>query len=230
MNNITIILIMFFVLIVIPIIFARLSGRDPMEVFFGSRVKGSAFAAKDKEEVKKESETKNTERNSDRNDLLVTLSDLISYTRRNRFYVIMPGTLQYQDKMANLGAIIITRGAVIGVNCFGYGGTVTAGSGKDDWSQRINGEKKRFESPVVKNGEQEQILKDVLAAEGLQDVESRVIGVFTSPSVQLTGAGGTGCYTRNTLKKYLASDECMVSRNITPKEVGKKLEPYIKRK
>jgi hypothetical protein len=70
----------------------------------------------------------------------------------------------------------------------------------------------------------------VLDAEGLKDVECRVIGVFTSATVQLTGAGGTGCYTRNTLKSYLASDECVVSRDLVPKEVGRKLEPYVKRK
>ena len=46
MNNITIILIMILVLIVVPVVFAKISGRDPMEVFFGSRVKGSAFAGK----------------------------------------------------------------------------------------------------------------------------------------------------------------------------------------
>ena len=85
---------MILVLIVVPVVFAKISGRDPMEVFFGSRVKGSAFAAKDKGEAKKENTAKKTEKNSDRNELLVTLSEITNYVRRNRFYVIMPGTLQ----------------------------------------------------------------------------------------------------------------------------------------
>ena len=92
---------MILVLIVVPVVFAKISGRDPMEVFFGSRVKGSAFATKDKEEAKKENTAKKTEKNSDRNELLVTLSEITNYVRRNRFYVIMPGTLQYQGKVAN---------------------------------------------------------------------------------------------------------------------------------
>ena len=62
MNNMTIILIMILVLIVVPVVFAKISGRDPMEVFFGSRVKGSAFASKDKEEAKKEKQQKRRKR------------------------------------------------------------------------------------------------------------------------------------------------------------------------
>ena len=73
MNNMTIILIMILVLIVVPVVFAKISGRDPMEVFFGSRVKGSAFASKDKEASRKENTAQKTEKNSDRNELLVTL-------------------------------------------------------------------------------------------------------------------------------------------------------------
>ena len=42
--NLTIILIMIAVLIVLPIIFARMSGKNPMEMFFGSRVNDTSFA------------------------------------------------------------------------------------------------------------------------------------------------------------------------------------------
>lgn len=229
MDNLTIIIIMITVLIVIPIIFARMSGKNPMEIFFGSRVNDSAFGKKDNPESTTGKGAKKTEKNSNKNDLLNTLSSLANYTRRNRFYLIVPGTLEYGGKMANLAAIIITRRGVIGVNCFGYGGKIVAGSGKDDWTQTLNGEKTKFGSPVAKNEEQAKILKSVLDAEGLGDIEYRVIGVFTAPNVQLSGARSSHCYNRDSLREFLASDACMVSHDITPKEVGDKLGPYIKR-
>lgn len=229
MDNLTIILIMITVMIVIPIIFARISGKNPMEVFFGSRVKGSAFDKGGSGQAQDTGKSRKEEKNSNRNELLVVMSDMTSYARRNRFYIIMPGTLQCKGKMAHLAAVIITRGSVIGVNCFGFGGSITAGSGKDDWSQTINGEKKKFTSPVVKNREQEAILRGVLDDAGFKDVNAKVVGAFTASNVKLTGAGGTGCYDRNGLKRYLASNECMVSRDLTPSEIGKKLEPYVRR-
>lgn len=229
MDNLTIILIMIFVMIVLPIIFARMSGKNPMEIFFGSRVKDSAFQSRSAGVGEPEKKNKREEKNSNRRELMIVMSDLTSYARRNRFYMIMPGTLQYNGKTANLAAIIVTRRAVIGVNCFGYGGKITAGSGKDDWTQNLNGEKKKFASPVVKNQEQERILRGVLDAEGLRNVECKVVGAFTASGVQLTGAGGTHCYDRRLLGNYLSSDECMTSRDLIPKEIGEKLEKYIKR-
>lgn len=229
MDNLTIIIIMIVVLVILPIVFARMSGKNPMEVFFGSRVKGTAFDKKEDAENEKKARPAKKEKNSTKDDLILLVSDLTSYVRRNHFYIIMPGTLSHKGKTANLAAVIITRGAVIGINCFGFGGKILAGSGRDDWTQTMNDEKRRFPSPVVKNEEQARILKDVLAAEGLGHIETRVVGVFTAPGVQLSGMGGSGCYNRETLKNYLASDSCMVSRGIEPAEIGKRLEPYVKR-
>ena len=53
--------------------------------------------------------------------------------------MIMPGTLQHKGKTAALAAVIITRGMVLGVNCVGFGRPIMAGSGRDDWTQTING-------------------------------------------------------------------------------------------
>ena len=50
MDNLTIILIMIAVMIVIPVIFARLSGRNPMELFFGRRVNDTGFGAGEKKQ------------------------------------------------------------------------------------------------------------------------------------------------------------------------------------
>lgn len=228
MDNPTIILIMIAVLIVIPVIFAKASGKNPMEIFFGSRVNDSRFGPGDEKKEKK-SEKQKEEKNSTKNDILVLISDLTSYTRRNHFYMVMPGTLQHKGKTASLAAVVITRGLVLGINCFGYGGKVAAGSGKDDWTQTMNSQKKRFPSPVVKNEEQEKILRSVLKEAGLEGTPCKVIGVFTAPDVALSGIRGTNCYNRDTLKTFLASDTCMTSKDLDPQTIGKALEPFVKR-
>ena len=103
MDNLTIILIMIAVMIVIPVIFARLSGKNPMEIFFGRRVNDTGFGAGGKKQDPQAGKKGKEEKNSSRNDLMVLISDLTTYARRNHFYMIMPGTLQHGGKTASLG-------------------------------------------------------------------------------------------------------------------------------
>ena len=86
MDNLTIILIMIGVMIVIPVIFARLSGRNPMEIFFGRRVNDTGFGTGEKKASGGGKKAKE-EKNSTRNDLMVLISDLTGYARRNHFCV-----------------------------------------------------------------------------------------------------------------------------------------------
>ena len=83
MDNLTIILIMIAVMIVIPVIFARLSGKNPMEIFFGRRVNDTGFGAGGKKQDPQAGKKGKEEKNSSRNDLMVLISDLTGYARRN---------------------------------------------------------------------------------------------------------------------------------------------------
>ena len=160
--NLTVILIMVAVLIVLPVIFARISGKNPMEMFFGSRVNKTSFAGEKPENEKQREPKKGREKNSTKNDIMVLISRLLTYARRNRFYTIVPGTLTIGEQTASLAAVVVTRGCVLGVNCYGFGGSIEGKSGSADWVQTLNGERKSFPSPTVKNEEQRKILADVL--------------------------------------------------------------------
>ena len=227
--NATVILIMIAVLIVLPIIFARMSGRNPMEMFFGSRVNKTPFTGEKTENEQQAQQKKGREKNSTKNDIMVLISRLLTYARRNRFYTIVPGTLTTGNRTAALAAIVVTRGCVLGVNCYGFGGSIEGKSGSTDWVQMLNGERKSFPSPTVKNEEQRKILLDVLADAGCPDVDAQVIGVFTEPNVRFTKVAGKGCYTMDTFRDFLSSDACMRSKDLDPTEIGKKLETYVKR-
>ena len=227
--NLTVILIMIAVLIVLPILFARLSGQNPMEMFFGRRVNDTVFAAKKAEKTEKVEAKQPTEKNSTKNDLLVLISHLTSYARRNRFYLIVPGTLTLGGRTAVLTAVLVTRNAVVGVNCFGFGGDVNGKSGQTDWTQTMNGQRTSFASPVRKNEDQEKLLAAILKDAGFSGVRTKVVGVFTAPKVRLTNVSGTGCYDMEGMKKILSSDEFLTSEGLEPSEIGKKLEAYVKR-
>ena len=227
--NLTVILIMVAVLIVLPVIFARISGKNPMEMFFGSRVNKTSFAGEKPENEKQREPKKGREKNSTKNDIMVLISRLLTYARRNRFYTIVPGTLTIGERTASLAAVVVTRGCVLGVNCYGFGGSIEGKSESSDWVQTLNGERKSFPSPTVKNEEQRKILADVLVDAGYPEVDAQVVGVFTEPKVRFTKVAGKGCYTMDMFRDFLASDTCMRSKDLDPSEIGKKLEAYVKR-
>ena len=218
------------VLIGVPAILARKTGKNFREILFG---RGTSLFGEGKSRTG--SDEKNAQlrvkkqTNSNRNDFMELISWLATYARRNHFRLIIPGTLSCDGTVAVLTALIITRCKVVGINCFGFSGRVLAAKGEKDWTQVMNGEETRFPSPLVKNAKQEKILRQVLEETGFGGTETEIVGVFTSPSVQLSGLAGTNCYTREDALKYLKSDAFLRDGGLDPAAVEQALEPRIVR-
>ena len=213
--------------------------RSPMEVFFGSRVNSSAFgggdqAKENKDAGKAEKGKKGAEQKpqagSTRQELMECISMLLSYARRNHFYCMVPGTVTADGETASLAAIIVTRQAVLGFNCFGYGGRVFASRTDGPWTQTVNGEEKEIDSPTVKNRKQKEILDKALENCGLEGIKTQVFGVFTAGSAQLKNSSGIDCYTAKELQVLLSADRFLKDGGIDPKETGAKLEACRKKK
>lgn len=219
------------VLIVIPVVLARKTGQNPMELIFGERVRHSAFGKKEKETKASPKSVKPAKRetNSSRNDLLDLISHLATYARRNHFRLIVPGTLTSNGETAVLAALLITRSMAVGINCFGFGGTVHGEPGDSDWSQTLNGEKITFSSPVAKNRKQRDLVQQVIRETGREDVPVEIIGVFTSPSVKLSVSSKANCYTKTGLYQYLQKERFLADRGLVPEELEKSLEPKVLR-
>lgn len=230
-SNLTIILIMVIVLIVLPVLLAKLSGRNPMEMFFGKRVNDSPFARKKGQDGKdgKAENGDDRRRNSTKQELMECISSLISYARRNHFYAIVPGTLTDGDKVATLSVVIVTRRAVLGFNCFGYGGTIECSEDGESWKQTLMGAEKRFDSPVLKNRAQKALLEKILKDCGFEGIPVNIYGVFTAKGVELKNRYRTGCHTAKTLLPILSGTEYAEDRGVDPKKVGKELEKHVKR-
>lgn len=219
------------VLIGIPVFLARKTGQNPMELIFGDRINQTVFGKKEKSDKGSEKSVRPAKRetNSSKNDLMDLISHLATYARRNHFRLIVPGTVTSDGKTAVLAALLLTRSMVVGINCFGFGGTVHAEPGDSDWGQTLNGEKTTFPSPVVKNRKQWEIVQQVLRDVGRQDVTAEIIGVFTSPSVRLSVSSKANCYTKNGLYEYLKKERFLADRGLVPEELEKVLEPKILR-
>ena len=229
-------IIMVLVLIVLPIVLGKMSGKNPMEVFFGERVNDTVFGKKknetDDKSGKKDGKKKRSggpARNSTKEELLSSVSQLVSYARRNRFYSIVPGTLMLDDEVATFSVIIVTRAAVLGFNSFGYGGNIFCDKEKERWNQDLDGNKNRIDSPVLKNEKQKEILSGVLKKCGFDNTAYEVYGVFTSPSAVLKNRSGTDCYTQKDMMNVLQGDRYLRDQGVDVQKVGKALEKYIKK-
>ena len=165
--------------------------------------------------------------NGTQNDLMTMVSKLLNYTRRNHFQIIIPGTIAADGEKAAITVIMITRSRIIGVNCYGYGGTLQIAAGENDWTQTLNGQRHKIDSPVRKNQQKYEVLRRVQTAASLEDIPSEVIGIFTTPGVLLKGGTGSRCFTRKTVMEYLESPHVMADEKIDPKATAKKLEPYL---
>ena len=221
------------VLIGIPVILAKKSGKSPMEMLFGKRGSKGLFGTRKKESGDSPSTDSKPQAgkqtNSNRNDFMDLISRLATYARRNHFRLIIPGTLSCDGKIAVLTALILTRARVVGVNCFGFGGRVVAAEGEEDWTQVMNGKESTFPSPVKKNREQEKLVRQVLSEVGWADTDVEIVGVFTSPSLWLSNATGTNCYKKDDAMKYLKSDRFMGDNGLDSKALDEVLQPRIVR-
>ena len=256
LENVILYTIIIAVVIVVPILLAKKAGQDPIEVIFGRRLSGTLFGKKNasseaegkepedgsenaglQKDTAKPSAQKSSgrsgksvrETNSSKSDLVRLISKLATYARKNHFRLIVPGTVTVNGTTAALAAILITRCGVVGINCFGFGGSVSAGPGDDDWTQTMNGEKISFPSPVKKNRQQREIVQQALADAGWANTPVEIIGVFTSPTVRLSKGSRTNCYTKVNLFNYLYKDRFLKDGGIEPERLEAALEPMILR-
>ena len=232
-------IIMALVIIGLPVLLGRISGKSPMEIFFGRRVNDSAFggdnaSAKGTDGAAKKEAAQNggklsPARNSTRQELLSFISELVSYSRRNHFYSLVPGTLELEGEVTSFAAVIVSRNAVLGFNCFGYGGDLFCAKDQEKWKQQAGGKESLIESPVRKNMRQQELLEKALELCGFPDVSCQVYGVFTAPSASLKNRGGTNCYTKEEMMNLLAKNEFIKDKGVEPVRIGRALSGLLKK-
>ncbi len=240
LNTLLLYLIVALVMIGLPVLLAKKTGKNPMELLFGDRVNGTIFGKKkkdqkdgseqEKKQVSKGKKRPAVQRNSSKQEFMTSISELLTYARRHRFYSIMPGTLMHGEDVATLAVVIVTRNSVLGFNFFGYGGTLYAGSGEDPWRQVLEGEEKQIDSPAAKNRKQKEILDAVLKECGYPAVPTEIFGVFTASGTILKDHKNTHCCTQKAMMELLKANRFFENGGVNPQEVGKALASHVKKK
>ena len=250
-GKISVYIIVGLVMFGLPVLLGRLTGSNPMELLFGDLVNRTRFGKKKKDgeeaagndaggdavntagKAGRKGNAKDgaSQKNSSRQELMETISGLMTYATKYHFFCIVPGTLMHGDEVASLAVLLVTRKSVIGFNCFGYGGTICPGNGDEDWKQILNGEETSFASPVVKNRAQKEILDAVLKENGYPDIYTEVFGVFTASGVTLkdNNSRKTYCCSQKVMMDILKGNRYMESRGVDPQKVGRMLEAHTKK-
>ena len=160
-------------------------------------------------------------------DIKGLVSTLLIFVRRNKLGMVYPGTVEHAGRLANLVTLLVTREEVIGVNCFGFGGTITEHKGK--WSQHMNGADQDIPDPVQGNRDQAAIVRAAMDANGMADVPLRVVAVFTSRTVALETDHEDEIFDTHGLLAHLKACVARSSGSIDPETVSKQLNGCVKR-
>lgn len=160
-------------------------------------------------------------RNGSQKDILQFVSSLMKLVRKNGWYIVLPGSLSDGRSRADLSLVLVTQQRVLGLKCYGYGGTLTGSGRSADWTQKLGNTSRQVHSPLPEQAKQRAALASLLPQLAASQVE--VFSVFTTPGVQLIDCNGLGCYTSASfLEKLQTSADC--SGSLHPKELGTALE------
>lgn len=166
-------------------------------------------------------------KNSGTAEVMEMVAALLTFVRRHRIMMIYPGTVCFGGKTGNLVVIVVTKREIIGLNCFGYSGTVTCEDGT--WYQSMNGVKSRIPDVLSLNRAQAEIVEAAMKDGGLASIPMRVFAVFTSRTVTLRDISPGQVFTTKSLLTYLKERVSGEGEWISPEETAKKLNAYVVR-
>lgn len=135
-------------------------------------------------------------------ELTAIVSQLITFTKRQHYTLVYPGTIQEGGQLTTTLALVVTPGGVVGLNCFGFAGEIRPGDQPNDqWRQHINHTDNRI--PV------------------------EVIAVFTSKEARLTGVSAQKCFDRDGMIAYLEQERFHFGPVEDTHETGVKLKSLV---
>ena len=182
---------------------------------------------RDLAEVAKKSPSKREpwQTNGRSQDIQALVSTLLMFARRNKLGLVYPGTVEHGGRMANLVAFVVTRREVVGVNCFGFGGTIT--EGEQGWNQHMNGADQSIPDPTEGNRRQAEIVRAAMDAHDMKEVPLRVVAVFTSRTVTLQTAHPDEVFDTEGLLRHLKAAQG--DGALDPGDVSRRLNACVKR-
>ena len=158
-------------------------------------------------EVEPEKKPERHVNNSMQGELTAIVSQLITFTKRQHYTLVYPGTIQEGGQLTTTLALVVTPGGVVGLNCFGFAGEIRPGDQPNDqWRQHINHTDNRIPNPVTTSEKQQVLLRRAMDRAGLSGIPVEVIAVFTSKEARLTGVSAQKCFDRDGMIAYLEQE------------------------
>ena len=158
-------------------------------------------------EVEPEKKPERHVNNSMHGELTSIVSQLITFTKRQHYTLVYPGTIKEGSELTTTLALVVTPGGVVGLNCFGFAGQITPGDKPaDQWRQHINHTDNRIPNPITASEKQQVLLRRAMDKAGLNGIPVEVIAVFTSKEAQISGALGQKCFDRDGMIAYLEQE------------------------
>ena len=159
-------------------------------------------------------------------DIQALVSTLLILARRNKLGLVYPATIEHGGRLANLVALVVTREEVVGINCFGFGGTITESDGR--WNQHMNGADQAIPDPVAGNAAQAEIVRAAMDANGMEGLPLRVAAVFTSRTVSISTSHTGEVFDTRGLIGHLKG--CAARGGaLDPEDVSRKLSALVTR-
>lgn len=225
-RNILPLILALLLIFIIPMLMRRygLTWSDIIRLLFSrpGKKKDYAEAAKDRKNRQEPWQT-----NGRSQDIQSLISTLLIFVRRHKLGLVYPGTVVHSGKMANLVALLVTREEVIGMNCFGFGGTITEKKGK--WNQHMNGMDQAIADPLKANQEQARIVRSMMDENGMADIRFRVVAVFTGRTVTLQTEHPSEVFDTQGLLKHLKEQVSGQANLLDPASVSRQINGHVQR-
>lgn len=179
-------------------------------------------------EVEPEKKPERHVNNSMQGELTAIVSQLITFTKRQHYTLVYPGTIQEGGQLTTTLALVVTPGGVVGLNCFGL--------------CRRDPSRRPAERPVVSahqpHGQphpepchhQRKAAGAAAPRHGQGRAERHpveVIAVFTSKEARLTGVSAQKCFDRDGMIAYLEQERFHSGPVEDTHETGVKLKSLV---
>jgi len=223
-QNILPLILAILLIFLIPMLMRRygLSWEDVIRFLFRG-------GKRDYADIAKQSKSKREpwQSNGRSQDIQSLVSTLLIFVRRNKLGLVYPGTVEYGGKMTNLVALLVTRREVVGINCFGFGGTIT--EGERQWSQHMNGADQTIPDPLAANRDQAAIVRAAMDAHGMAGIPLRVVAVFTSHTVTVQTGHADEVFDTRGLLEHMKGRVAGETAALDPEDVSRRLNGCVKR-
>ena len=212
---------------ILPMIMRRygLEPEDLIRRLFGGLGKQDYAAAARENPSKRKREP--WQSNGRSQDLKGLVSTLLIFVRRNHLGLVYPGTVVWKGKTAGLLALVVMKSEVVGLNCFGFGGTITQTD--KGWNQHMNGADLQIPDPVEGSREQYQLVRAMMDENGMKEIPLRVLAVFTSRTVTLKTKHPREIMDTEQLITHLKERAAGEEDILDPEETARKLNAHVVR-